>query len=216
MRFVGERLGAPAATVSQIEKGQRALKEPKVEAWSRALEVDSSDLLELWNLCQGIVQDGEMTSFYGEQGDESAALPVQDELVSSVLAANPELADLYRLVYEIAACMSKLLPRDTFSVQPLRRDDPIPKFLSDEDAENARSQHFSPLPVLWVSWASTEASERVAGVVIPKIAPVAPIVRRRQSSLKARDLVEMLNGLNSLERERVRGYVEALIEARDR
>lgn len=47
-RQVGERIGAPAATVSQIEKGQRALKEPKLSIWASALEVNEDYLRKMW------------------------------------------------------------------------------------------------------------------------------------------------------------------------
>lgn len=48
MRHVGLKIGAPPATVSQCEKAQRAVKEPKLEDWAHALEVDVSFLRERW------------------------------------------------------------------------------------------------------------------------------------------------------------------------
>ena len=48
MREVGSRIEAAAATVSQIEKGQRALKEPKIPMWAAALEVDETYLRDTW------------------------------------------------------------------------------------------------------------------------------------------------------------------------
>ncbi len=48
MRQLGLVIGCPAATISQTEKGQRALKEPKIAHWALALEVSEGDLRELW------------------------------------------------------------------------------------------------------------------------------------------------------------------------
>lgn len=47
-RQVGAVIKAPAATVSQTEKGQRALKEPKLSIWAKALGVKEEHLRELW------------------------------------------------------------------------------------------------------------------------------------------------------------------------
>lgn len=48
MYHVASKMGVYAAYVSQCEKGQRAVKEPKLEDWARALEVDMSFLRERW------------------------------------------------------------------------------------------------------------------------------------------------------------------------
>jgi hypothetical protein len=39
-------------------------------------------------------------------------------------------------------------------------------------------------------------------------------VRRRSSSVKAADLEDVIRGLSGPERERVRGYIDAVIEQR--
>jgi transcriptional regulator with XRE-family HTH domain len=52
MRQVGNKLGAPAATVSQVEKAQRAVKERHIPAWAIALGVEESVLREKWESLQ--------------------------------------------------------------------------------------------------------------------------------------------------------------------
>src|SRR3954470_7427229 len=70
MRQVGDKIGAPAATVSQIEKGQRALKEPKIAVWAAALKVSEADLHELWVLSQGRIPVGpDRLVFYMDRPD---------------------------------------------------------------------------------------------------------------------------------------------------
>lgn len=58
MRQMSPVISASAATVSQVEKGLRALKEPKLQAWAVALGVKQNHLIELWELCQGYVRSG--------------------------------------------------------------------------------------------------------------------------------------------------------------
>lgn len=48
MREVGRRLGVPAATVSQSEKGQRAVKEHNLHRWAAALEIEEAFLRKMW------------------------------------------------------------------------------------------------------------------------------------------------------------------------
>lgn len=52
MRQLAGKTGVVAATISQIEKAERALKEPKIGIWAKALGVDESHLREEWILCQ--------------------------------------------------------------------------------------------------------------------------------------------------------------------
>lgn len=52
MNELGRRLGVPAATVSQMERAERALKEPKLTAWAKALEVPESNFRESWERVQ--------------------------------------------------------------------------------------------------------------------------------------------------------------------
>lgn len=190
------------------------LKEPKLKAWAAALELDLSDLRRLWNLCQGFRLVGESLVFYEEYSDDSEWVPPSDEKIEVALEKYSGLTNLYRLAYEISDVMQRLLPLDAFWIQPWRPDDQIPVFPGEDEANNFRGKLFKPFPVLWVTWASEEADGEPAAVVIPRIAPLSPIVRQRKASLTSKDLGAMVQGLNSLERERVRGYIEAIIEER--
>ena len=80
MRATGEKIGSPAATVSQIEKGQRALKEPKIASWAAALGVDPDDLFELWALCQGLLPaESGRAVFYSERPDVLGSVGLDDD-----------------------------------------------------------------------------------------------------------------------------------------
>lgn len=57
MRQVGSIIGTKAATVSQIEKAQRALKEPKLHIWAEALGVDEYQLTQLWWATQSFMRN---------------------------------------------------------------------------------------------------------------------------------------------------------------
>lgn len=48
MRKVGEAFGTPAATISQIERAQRALKEPKIDKLADALGISRRTLRAVW------------------------------------------------------------------------------------------------------------------------------------------------------------------------
>lgn len=52
MGHLGRTLGVPTATISKIEKAQRALKDDKLSKWAIALEIDENYLREQWFLCQ--------------------------------------------------------------------------------------------------------------------------------------------------------------------
>ncbi len=56
MKQIGDLIGTAPALVSQVEKGQRAVKEPKIEVWADALEVSEYNLRELWFLSQGLIR----------------------------------------------------------------------------------------------------------------------------------------------------------------
>src|SRR5687768_4476326 len=81
MREVGDKIGAPAATVSQVEKGQRALKEPKIAMCAAALDVSKADLHELWSLSQGLVPVGRRHPVF--YSDWPGTEPLRDGLVPS-------------------------------------------------------------------------------------------------------------------------------------
>lgn len=54
MHQVAKSLGVHAATVSQIEKAQRALKEDKIAAWAKALGVKEDWLRHEWHHVQKV------------------------------------------------------------------------------------------------------------------------------------------------------------------
>lgn len=214
MRAIGQRIGAPAATVSQIEKGQRALKEPKIATWAAALEVRADDLNELWLLCQGWVRsDSGQPIFYAHPARESVAVGGADEGIAETLKTHPELEPIYQLAQQICAVMRRLLPNLEFEVQSGKRDDPIPTDLG-EGEDQGQHVEFVPLPTLWVLWHDDRAPDPVAAVTIPLIEQQTPIARRRASTLAADDLQKLIYALSAVERERVRGYIDAIIEDR--
>jgi hypothetical protein len=49
---------------------------------------------------------------------------------------------------------------------------------------------------------------------VPLIQKLTPIARRRDRSVKSMDLEDLIRELSGPERERVRGYVEAIVEQR--
>src|ERR1035437_3152609 len=98
MRAMGEKIGSPPATVSQIENGQRALKEPKIASWAAALGVVEADLYELWVLCQGLVPAGRgRPVFYRERPDVLGSVALDDDKILETLHKHPELEPIYRL-----------------------------------------------------------------------------------------------------------------------
>lgn len=47
---LARKMGVPAATVSQIEKAQRALKEDKIPRYAKALGIHEEELLAVWQV----------------------------------------------------------------------------------------------------------------------------------------------------------------------
>lgn len=74
MREVARRIGAPAATVSQCEKGQRAVKEPKLDLWAKALGVDKKWLREQWEHFQNEYPEGAIVRRYGKSSEPDQIL----------------------------------------------------------------------------------------------------------------------------------------------
>ena len=226
MRQVGERIGAPAATVSQIEKGQRALKEPKIPAWAEALDVNDADLHELWMLCQGHVQSGDQLVFYTNQPDTLGARP-PDGVNALLLEERPELRPIYLLAQRIATVLHRLLPQSGIRIRPDDHDEPphvgepgdAPLTGSQED-ENAEWASTYPLPVIERTRGGTPVSQRRSEyeegelVRVPLLRKQTAIVRRRGKSVGAAELVDLCHGLTGPERERVRGYIDAIIDLR--
>lgn len=219
MRQVGESVGAPAATVSQIEKGQRALKEPKIRAWSVALEVSEADLHELWVLCQGLVPVGrDRLVFYSDRPDTLGSTPLDAEIIET-LRDRPELEAIYRLAVRIAVVVKRLLPNAeaSVSVEPDEFDfDPDMDESgaweispSNQKKLEAAFAAFVPLPIIGIYWADARD-----GVRMPLLEKPSPIVRRRGKSVNTVELEDLIRELSGPERERVRGYVEAVVEQR--
>lgn len=117
-------LGAPPATVSQVEKGQRALKEPKIAAWAAALYVSEDDLRELWELSQGLVPVGSDRLFYSDRTDALGSAPLDAEIIKT-LREQPELEAIYRLAVPIAVVMKRLRPNASVQVERDQFDIPF-------------------------------------------------------------------------------------------
>lgn len=220
MRQVGERIGAPApaATVSQIEKGERALKEPKIANWAKALGVREADLLELWQLSQGdIVIDGRRV-FYTEASEALGNQPFGDD-VANVLRERPDLEPTYRLAARIAAVLRRLVPYVMFEVEP----DDLGRFYEErwettrvfrDEAEEYEAVSAAFVPVPWIRCYSREVSGPMYGVAVPVLTHLAPVARRRGKSIDVVQLDDLIRALTGPERERVRGYVDAIVEQR--
>jgi hypothetical protein len=261
MRAVGERIGAAAATVSQIEKGQRALKQPKLPSWAGALELDQADLALLWQLSQGWIPIGSLGGavFYIDEPEvvlsdasddrvigsieyesldggrrlfpmrpELGTEPLRDELVPTV-QDRPGLEPIYRLAEMIAGVLRRVLPEATIQVQPDKFKPPYIERMAlgltlsaAEEDENAQAEaEFVPLPMIECSWPGmpTEREQpsemsRVR-IRVPLLRGLIPIVRQPPAkSVTAVELEDLIRVLSGAERERVRGYIEAIIEQR--
>lgn len=226
MRQVGDRIGVRAATVSQIEKGQRALKEPKIPAWAEALEVSKVDLHELWMLSQGRVQVGDQFVFYADRPDAIGVQP-QDEIIIRTLEERPDLRPIYLLAQRMAAVLDRLLPAAGIRIRP--DDDFEPPHIGEpgglaltghQEDENAEWARTYPLPSIERTRGGTPFSERRSLyedgelVRVPLLQAQTPIVRRRGKSMGTADLEELLRELTGPERDRVRGYIDAIIDQR--
>ena len=226
MRQLGDRIGVRAATVSQIEKGQRALKEPKIAAWAEALDVGAGDLHELWMLSQGQVPVGERSVFYADHPDALEAEPASDA-IRRTLEERPDLRPIYLLAQRIATVLDRLLPDAGIRVRPDDNREPPhigepggPPLTGLQEDENAALASTYPLPFIERTRGGTPASERRFEyeegelVRVPPLQEQAPIVRRRGKSMGPADLEDLINELTGPERERVRGYIDAIIEQR--
>jgi transcriptional regulator with XRE-family HTH domain len=226
MRQVGDRIGVRAATVSQIEKGQRALKEPKIAAWAGALDVSEADLRELWMLSQGQVQLGDRRVFYADEPDALGAERLNDS-IAQALEQRPDLKPIYLLALRIATVLHRLLPDAGIQVRP--DDDFEPPHLGEpggvpltgvQEDENAEWASTFPLPFIERTRGGTPHSERRFEyeegelIRVPRLEEQAPIVRRRGKAVGATDLEDLLHELTGPERERVRGYIDAIMDQR--
>jgi hypothetical protein len=230
MRHVGESVGAPAATVSQVEKGQRALKEPRIGPWAAALDVSEADLHELWLLCQGLVPVGRDRLFYGDRPDALGSTPLDAKIITT-LRDRPDFEALYRLAVRIAVVVERLLPKAaSVHVEPDEFEIPFDPDMDESGALvtspsnqkklEAAFAAFVPLPVIWIYWADATAPRphhgftSGNGVRMPLLEKPTPVVRRRGKSVNTLELEELIRELSGPERERVRGYVEAVVEQR--
>ncbi len=232
MREVGGAIGAPAATVSQVEKGQRALKKPKIAVWAVALEMSEADLDELWELSQGWISVGHGSwVFYIDEPDGDGRLELGTEPlgenVGPTLQERPGLEPVYRLAERIAAVLRRVLPDASVGVYPDKFELPHIETMAGaltlsaaEADENAEAEAaFVPLPLIECYWAGMpgrrEPSEmRRDRVRVPLLRGLTPVVRRRAKSVKAAELEDLIRDLSGPERERVRGYIEAVVEQR--
>lgn len=224
MRQFGEKISAPAATVSQIEKGQRALKEPKIAVWSKALNVDESYLLELWQLSQGEVLIGDRRKFYTDAREGLGTETMRADIIE-VLRERPDLEPIYRLAELIATVLEKVLPNAWIQVEPAEFEplhiDKMAAGLklteAEEDEQEEHAAAFVPLPFIECYWDNApdrrQLSERFR-VLVPLLQKLTPIVRRRGKSVNSVELEDLIRDLSGPERERVRGYVEAIVEQR--
>lgn len=223
MRLCGQKISAPAATVSQIEKGQRALKQPKIPAWSKALDIHENDLLELWWLSQGEVLVGDRRKFYTEAG-EALGKDMLDANIVKVLRERPDLEPIYRLAELITTVLKKVLPTswlhvDTSEFEPLHIDKMYAHLALTEAEGDEQDEHaaaFVPLPIIecyWDTAGGRDPSDRFP-VLVPLLQKPTPIARPRGRSVKSAELEDLLRDLSGHERERVRGYIEAIVEQR--
>jgi hypothetical protein len=234
MRQVGEEIGAPAATVSQIEKGQRALKEPKIAAWAAALGVSETDLRELWALSQGLITVGDQLVFYSDRPDVLGTESLNAAILKA-LHERPDLEPIYRLAERITAVLRRLLPDAGLRVDPDSFELPhIDKFaydfdkkafgrplsIAEEEENEAYAAAFVPLPIIHCVWQVTpvrppsDDNIDIDWVRVPVLQKLTPIVRRRGKSVNAVELEDLIRDLSGPERERVRGYVDAIVEQR--
>lgn len=217
-RRIAERLGVSAAAVSQIEKGQRALKEAKLGGWAKALEVDEAGLLELWRLCQGQVRLGEELVFYSDHPEALSAEPTGPR-VEKVLRQQHELRSIYRLTGQIAEVLGRIVPDATLRIEPFDHfhepnvGDGTPE--ADKEALEEWAE-VADLPCIHCPQDETWMTYQAPGelVRVPILQKPGPIVRRRGKSVGAAELEDLIGDLSAPERERVRGYVDAIIEQR--
>jgi hypothetical protein len=227
MRQVGEKIGAPAATVSQVEKGQRALKEPKIALWAAALGLREPDLHELWVLSQGLIPVGrDRLVFYSDQPDVLGTESLSPAILKT-LCDRPDLQTIYRLAERITAVLRRRLPNAGLGVDLDEFEPPYIDKMAEgrtltvaEDEENeAAAAAFVPLPFVVCEWYAPgrrQSLEMIGAyrVLVPLLQKVTPIVRRRGKSVNAVELEDLIFDLSGPERERVRGYIEAIVEQR--
>jgi len=96
--------------------------------------------------------------------------------------------------------------------------------IAEEEENEAAAAAFVPLPIIECVWEVTpvrpppfdniDDNIDMDRVWMPLLQELTPIVRRRGKSVNAVELEDLIRDLSGPERERVRGYVEAIVEQR--
>ena len=213
MQQVADKLRAPAATVSQIEKGQRALKEPKIAAWAAALNMTESDLRELWVLSQGLVPVGDDLVVYTDATDQEWL----SADIRKVLLEWPDLEPIYRHACRIAYVLRRALPYAQVNVDP----DDFSRFQDERDRSREQlGEEREDIPTLEAAFVPLpfincyEDGFPRYGLGVPLLRQSSPIVRRPPQSVDTLELEDLIRELSYTERQRVRGYVEAILQER--
>ncbi len=164
-----------------------------------------------------MVTDGRHV-FYTDAGEALGNQPLGAD-IDKVLRERPDLERIYRLAVRIAAVLGRFIPEVMFKVEP----DDLGSFHDERwDAERAFSDEaeeyeavkaaFVPIP--FIMCYSRKVSGPVYAVGVPVLTRLKPVTRRRGKSVKAVELDDLIRALTGPERERVRGYVEAIVEQR--
>ena len=151
--------------------------------------------------------------------------PLRDGLVPA-LEEGLDLEPIYRVAERIVAVLRRLLP-DVSIWADVQQFEPayvleaemgtITPAQEDEDRDAAKA--FLPLPLIEFEWSPTggrphRSNSKWDAIRVPLLQEFSPIVRRRSSSVKPAELENLIRKLSGSERERVRGYVEAILEQR--
>jgi hypothetical protein len=144
------------------------------------------------------------------------------------LPERPDLEPIYRLAERITAVLRRLLPDARFGVNPDHFEPPhIDKMadgmklsIAEEEENAAAAAAFVPLPFIESDLDDTPGWRQLSAIAdwyrvrVPLLQELTPIVRRRGKSVNAVELEDLIRDLSGPERERVRGYVEAIVEQR--
>lgn len=174
-------------------------------------------------MSQGEVLVGDRRKFYTDAGG-GLGTEILDADIVEVLRNRPDLEPIYRLAVLIATLLKKILPNawiqvDPSEFEPLYIDEMAAGIVLTEAEAHEQDEHavaFVPLPVIecfWDTQGGRDPSDRFP-VLVPLLHKPTPIVRRRGRSVNSMELEDLIRDLSGAERERVRGYVEAIVEQR--
>ena len=123
--------------------------------------------------------------------------------------------------------LRRLLPDVSVQVDPDQFEPPhvdkmaagLTLTAAEEDENAEAAEIFVPLPLIECYWDGNpgrrEPSEmKRYRVGVPLLRELTTVVQRRRKSIKAVELEDLIRELSGLERERVRGYIEAIVEQR--